>query len=418
MMTVCGAASTVTAQYTKALIRPQKRHNKIAMGTERSLPLKMKPAATEIKIDRPTATPTMMKGVASDTAHKTRLPGTALRPTTQTFVLVVMSSSSSSSSSAAPAAAASVASESSLPVAYQRRIDPPVHQGLQLSAIGFIRTPFPEKNGCPRQGQISHTRARLRLTVKQPEQYLDGLELYSHVHLIFHFHLNGPVLRPLPKIRPPLLDGRKVGALATRSPHRPNPIGLTIARITRIEHDTIHFEGVDLVNGTPIFDIKPYIPRFDAFPAAVVPAWVQDPPVKRVAVAIEPFADAQLRSIFDATPDFGAPTTLLDAKRHRTRLEFFHTYDELRLVIDEVLGEDTRSIGLRDRLNRGIEPNAQEPLFDGSLLPGWEPGQNRGVHGVSIDVLSLRIEFDHSTDPHTIRVIRIEDWRHLHDNWN
>jgi hypothetical protein len=78
MMTVCGAASTVTAQYTKALIRPQKRHNKIAMGTERSLPLKMKPAATEIKIDRPTATPTMMKGVASDTAHKTRLPKRSL----------------------------------------------------------------------------------------------------------------------------------------------------------------------------------------------------------------------------------------------------------------------------------------------------------------------------------------------------
>jgi hypothetical protein len=66
MMTVCGAASTVTAQYTKALIRPQKRQSKIATGTERSLPLKIKPAAIEITIDKATATPTMINGVESD----------------------------------------------------------------------------------------------------------------------------------------------------------------------------------------------------------------------------------------------------------------------------------------------------------------------------------------------------------------
>lgn len=321
-------------------------------------------------------------------------------------------------------AAASTSEEShnanneSLPLAYQRRIDPAPYDGLHVRAIGLIRTPFPEKNGCPRQGQISHTRARLRLSIREAPHYLDGLEAYSHVHLLFHFHLNAPDAKPLPKIRPPLLDGRRIGALATRSPHRPNPIGLTIARIARIDRDTIHFESVDLVNGTPILDIKPYIPRFDSFPDARVPPWIHDPPVKKVHVRIEPFADSQLRSIFDAAADAAAPTTLLDAERKRTRLEFFASYSELRTAIDEVLSEDTRSVGLRNRINQGRTPEPQEPLFDPALLPGWHEGIDRGVHGISIDVLSLRVAFDHSTDPHTICVIRVEDWRHLHDAWD
>lgn len=299
-----------------------------------------------------------------------------------------------------------------------RRIDPAPYDGLHVRAIGLIRTPFPEKNGCPRQGQISHTRARLRLSLPDAAHYLDGLQAYSHVHLLFHFHLNGPALKPLPKIRPPMLDGRRIGALATRSPHRPNPIGLTIARIARIDRDTIHFESVDLVNGTPILDIKPYIPRFDSFPDARVPDWIHDPPVKKVHVRIEPFADAQLRSIFDAAADPAAATTLLDAQRQRTRLEFFTTYAELRTAIDEVLSEDTRSVGLRNRINQGRQPERQEPLFDPALLPGWHEGVDRGVHGISIDVLSLRVAFDQSTEPHTICVLRVEDWRHLHDQWD
>jgi len=57
-------------------------------------------------------------------------------------------------------------------------------------------------------------------------------------------------------------------------------------------------------------------------------------------------------------------------------------------------------------------------MFDPAMLPNWTPGTYRGVHGVSIDVLSLRIEFDSKTEPHTVRVIAVEDWSHLHDDWS
>lgn len=95
---------------------------------------------------------------------------------------------------------------------------------------------------------------------------MDGLAEFSHVWLVFVFHMNTAVRNQEqhPKIRPPRLGGEKVGIFATRTPHRPNPIGLTVAKIEKIEKDTIFFSAVDLVNGTPIIDIKPYCPFYDS----------------------------------------------------------------------------------------------------------------------------------------------------------
>ena len=82
------------------------------------------------------------------------------------------------------------------------------------------------------------------------------------------------------KIAPPVLGGKKVGVFATRTPHRPNPIGLSVVRLDSISTspNAIHISGVDLVNGTPVIDIKPYVPSYDSVPGATSPEWThQDP---------------------------------------------------------------------------------------------------------------------------------------------
>ena len=86
------------------------------------------------------------------------------------------------------------------------------------------------------------------------------------LRLLFVFHKNVQDFAKA-KVRPPCLDGRKVGVFASRSPHRPCPIGLTLAKLESIEGDTLHLSGIDLIDGTPILDVKPYIPRYDSLHA-------------------------------------------------------------------------------------------------------------------------------------------------------
>ncbi len=147
--------------------------------------------------------------------------------------------------------------------------------------IATIKTEFPTKFGVPRQsGRVSNLRGKI---IFEPEyrraEALRGLEGYSHIWLIWEFSLldketkSGRVWRPT--VRPPRLGGNKrVGVFATRSPYRPNPIGLSSVRLVKIEQDGAYgpvliVEGADLVDGTPIYDIKPYLPYVDSHPDAV-----------------------------------------------------------------------------------------------------------------------------------------------------
>uniref|UniRef100_T1PIS1 TsaA-like domain-containing protein n=1 Tax=Musca domestica TaxID=7370 RepID=T1PIS1_MUSDO len=132
--------------------------------------------------------------------------------------------------------------------------------------IGLIRTCFPEKRAVPRQSSVG---GRLRGLIElnadvftNPEHALDGLEEYSHLWIIYHFHKNNS--HPKAKVAPPRLGGERVGVFATRSPHRPCPIGLSLVEIERVEAASISFFGTDMVDGTPILDIKPYIPFYDS----------------------------------------------------------------------------------------------------------------------------------------------------------
>lgn len=137
-----------------------------------------------------------------------------------------------------------------------------------MKQIAHIETPFKEKFGVPRQAGLVNCEARV---VFEPEyrvaEAVRGLEEFDYVWLIWKFHL-AEREEWSPTVRPPRLGGNKrVGVFATRSPFRPNPIGLSSVRLLRVEPGPVLVvSGADLVDGTPIFDIKPYIPYTDSHP--------------------------------------------------------------------------------------------------------------------------------------------------------
>lgn len=145
---------------------------------------------------------------------------------------------------------------------------------MEINAIAHIETDFPEKFGIPRQSGLVETSARIVFLpeFRNPEA-LRGMEGYSHLWLLWEF---SEAKREgwSPTVRPPRLGGNtRMGVFATRSPFRPNPIGLSVVKIDKIEFSTprgpvIHVLGADLMDGTPIFDIKPYLPYVDSKPEA------------------------------------------------------------------------------------------------------------------------------------------------------
>ena len=147
---------------------------------------------------------------------------------------------------------------------------------MNIQPIAHIRTEFPEKFGVPRQsGLAGALRGTLVFTpeFRNPDA-LRGLEGFSHIWLIWEFSANRPQGWQ-PTVRPPRLGGNeRMGVFATRSPFRPNPLGLSCVEVESIDLDSsngplIHVRGADLMDGTPIYDIKPYIKYADARPHAV-----------------------------------------------------------------------------------------------------------------------------------------------------
>ncbi|MBQ7975813.1 MAG: tRNA (N6-threonylcarbamoyladenosine(37)-N6)-methyltransferase TrmO [Clostridia bacterium] len=137
-----------------------------------------------------------------------------------------------------------------------------------MKIIAKIRTPFPEKFAIPRQSGLTETEG---IIVFEPEYRCDealrGIEEYSHLWLIWEFSEVSQKSWS-PTVRPPRLGGNKrVGVFATRSPFRPNPIGLSSVKLTGIEKTNegtvLKVSGADLMDGTPIYDIKPYLPYTD-----------------------------------------------------------------------------------------------------------------------------------------------------------
>lgn len=148
-------------------------------------------------------------------------------------------------------------------------------QGVGGQFIAHIHTDFPTKFGIPRQsGLVKDLQGRV---VFEPEyrnpEAVRGLEDFSHIWLIWEFS-EAKRDEWSPTVRPPCLGGNiRKGVFATRSPFRPNPIGLSVVKLKRVEihkefGPVLHVSGADLMDGTPIFDIKPYIPYADSIPDA------------------------------------------------------------------------------------------------------------------------------------------------------
>jgi tRNA-Thr(GGU) m(6)t(6)A37 methyltransferase TsaA len=133
-----------------------------------------------------------------------------------------------------------------------------------VRAIGFVRSPFAEKVEAPRQAVAeggAGIEGRIEL-LPEHEHALADLDGFDRIWVLFWFHEAKGVRA---KVLPPRSD-RKRGLFATRSPHRPNPIGMSAIRLLRVEGRVLHVCDLDLIDGTPVLDIKPYLPYADAFP--------------------------------------------------------------------------------------------------------------------------------------------------------
>ena len=130
---------------------------------------------------------------------------------------------------------------------------------IEYQPIGLIHSPFQKPEGTPIQPQGA---VGVQGTVEVFPEYAQGLQDldgFSHIILIYHFHRSDGFTL----LVTPFMDSVQRGVFATRAPKRPNAIGLSIVRVNRVQNQTLHIENVDIVDGTPLLDIKPYVPAFD-----------------------------------------------------------------------------------------------------------------------------------------------------------
>lgn len=158
--------------------------------------------------------------------------------------------------------------------------------------IGFVRSAFAEKVEAPRQGVVGAPEKESAVIDVLPElrDALDDLAGFSRIWVLFWF--DRAAATSALKVLPPRSDVKR-GVFSTRSPHRPNPIGMSAVRLVRVDACTLHISDHDLVDGTPVLDVKPYLAYADAFPDASA-GWIAEDPRAAWAVAFEPDADARV----------------------------------------------------------------------------------------------------------------------------
>ena len=187
-----------------------------------------------------------------------------------------------------------------------------------VAPVGYVRSCFKEKFAIPRQPSLaSAARGCLELLAPYDRaEAVQGLEGVSHVWLLFIFH-QALEAQPRLKVRPPRLGGnRSIGVFASRATHRPNGIGQSVVRLDRVEPGKLWLSGIDLLDGTPVIDIKPYVPYADLVPDA-------------------------LNAMADAAPSLvsvaWSPPALRQASVHGERLG-----EPLAALIEQCLAQDPR----------------------------------------------------------------------------
>ncbi len=180
---------------------------------------------------------------------------------------------------------------------------------FSLEPIGIIHSCFKEKFGIPRQPGLAPA-ARAQLELFPPygsHESLRGLSAFSHLWIIFIFHAN-PQNAWKATVRPPRLGGnRHIGVFASRSGFRPNRLGMSAVKLEQICSDAsgvrLHLSGVDLLNGTPVLDIKPYLPYADSLPTASA-GFAAEKPFPIFSVEFSPEADVMCRHLEKEWPLF------------------------------------------------------------------------------------------------------------------
>lgn len=209
---------------------------------------------------------------------------------------------------------------------------------VEIEAVGTMRTCFPEKFGIPRQSGLAPlARGVLRFSSSRPaaiwRDAMRGLDGFTHLWVTFVFH--GAVEEGWKSlVRPPRLGGKdKMGVWATRSPHRPNFLGLSLLEIESIDFDepSILFRGVDLLDGTPVLDIRPYHPDHDIPKSTSRDGWIAHAPQPHARV------DWSLRAL-DEIPNAAGRT-----------VSGMPVYDaeEVRMLVESLVSLDPRPAHLR-----------------------------------------------------------------------
>ena len=193
-------------------------------------------------------------------------------------------------------------------------------QSYSLKSIGVVHSCFKEKFAIPRQPALAPA-AKGEIELFPPYNdpvAIEGLEEVSHLWLSFIFHQAMPKEDDVRlRVRPPRLGGnKKIGVFATRATHRPNPLGLSVVKLDGIKNGRLQISGIDLLDGTPIVDIKPYVPYADALPDAVNSIASDSPELSQVE--------------FD-------PGALTAAQKHSSRLD-----QPVRELIEQMLAQDPK----------------------------------------------------------------------------
>ena len=181
-----------------------------------------------------------------------------------------------------------------------------------FNPIALIHSPYKEKFAVPRQpGLVASATAELEILPPYDDiNAFSGLEAFSHLWLVFVFHKNSPSSKSQqwsPTVRPPRLGGNKrVGVFATRSPSRPNPIGLSLVQFHGIKKANgkifLQLSSIDLVDGTPVLDIKPYIPYADAKPDALA-GFAQSEPEALMKIQFSEKAAGKIEQCLNSHPN-------------------------------------------------------------------------------------------------------------------
>lgn len=190
---------------------------------------------------------------------------------------------------------------------------------MEIRPIAFFRSPFPSKFGIPKQSGLV---AELEGTIVFADNYrsvdaLRGIEEFDYLWLIWEFSANRHSTNSL-TVRPPLLGGNtRLGVFATRSPFRPNPLGLSTVKLERVEWETkdgptIHVLGADLMDGTPIYDIKPYVEYADSH-VGVRSGFVDTNPIRKLNVVVP---DETYRLLGSQKAEMLRKTLELDPRPH------------------------------------------------------------------------------------------------------